>query len=402
LPHKDAVCESLCDRYRDWFGTGFDFLLYDVTSTYFEGLAEGNPQAQRGYSRDHRPDCKQVCVGLVVTPDGLPVGYEVFAGNRADVTTLEDIMRVLEDRYGKARRIWVFDRGIVSEDNLDILRSRHCQYLVGTPKPMLRRFEQELTEAGWQQVEAGVEVKTVRHPDFGDETFILCRSPARREKERAILQRQADRLEDKLRQIQHAIRQARLRNREQAAQRIGRWMGRFSRAERLFETELVPSQGMLEDLVIRRRRDREAWANLVHGAYLLRSNLPPDDPATLWKQYIQLTQAEAAFRLGKSDLGLRPVYHQKQHRVQAHILVCFLALAMWKTLEKWMEARGMGSCARKLLAEMREIRSMDAILPVKDRTPVRIRVVGQPDRHVAELLHRLDLPVPNTGKAVEM
>ena len=402
LPHKDAICRHLVGRYAEWFGTQVDFLLYDVTSTYFEGQAQGNRLARRGYSRDHRPDCPQVCIGLVVTPEGLPVGYEVFAGNRADVTTLEDMIELLEKRYGQARRIWVFDRGIVSEENLATLREHGARYVVGTPKSMLRRFEAQLLEEGWEPAaESGVEVKTVTHPDLGTDSFILCRSPQRREKERAILAKQAERLEAKLKAIQAAIRAGRLQDRGTAERRIGRWLGKFTRAEGLFRVELLPAAGPLKDVRIGKCQNLEDWAALAQGAYLLRSNVQGEEPARLWQWYIQLTQAEAAFRVSKSDLGLRPVFHQKAQRVEAHILVCFLALVLWRSLEQWMSAKGLGTCARRLVAEMKDVRSLDLVLNVKDRGPVRLRLVGQPGKPLQQLLQRLHLPLPNGPKRIE-
>lgn len=403
LPHKDAICRHLVGRYAEWFGTEVDFLLYDVTSTYFEGKAEGNELAARGYSRDHRPDCAQVCIGLVVTPEGLPVGYEVFAGNRADVTTLDEMIDLLEGRYGQARRIWVFDRGIVSENNLRELRDRGARYVVGTPKSMLRKFESELLTEGWERVvESGVEVKTVSHPDGGGDSFILCRSAQRREKERAILCKQAERLEDKLLTVQKAVRSGRLRNRGVAERRIGRWLGRFTRAEQLYRVELLPAEGPLEDVNIQRRQDVETWAALAQGAYMLRSNVDGEEPARLWQWYIHLTQAEAAFRTTKSDLGLRPVFHQKAERVEAHILVCFLALVLWRSLEQWMSAKGLGTCARRFVEEMKEVRSLDVVLNVRDRGEVRLRVVGQPGKLLQQLLQQLDLPLPNRPRHIQI
>lgn len=401
LPHKDAICRHLLGRYAEWFGTRVDILLYDVTSTYFEGQAEDNRLARRGYSRDHRPDCGQVCIGLVVTPEGLPVGYEVFAGNRADVTTLEDMVELLEERYGQARRIWVFDRGIVSEENLAELRERGARYVVGTPKSTLRRFEAQLLDEGWEQAaESGVEVKTVTHPGLGTDSFILCRSPQRREKERAILGKHAERLEAKLTAIQAAIRAGRLRDRGTAERRIGRWLGKFTRAEELFHVELLPAEGPLQDLRIEKRQAVAAWAALAQGAYLLRSNVQGEEPARLWQWYIQLTQAEAAFRLTKGELGLRPVYHQRTDRVEAHILVCFLALVLWRSLEQWLNAKGLGTCARRLVEEMKEVRSLDVVLDVRDHGPLRLRVVGQPEKPLQQLLHCIGLPLPNRPKRI--
>jgi transposase len=401
LPHKDALCAHLQERYAQWFGTQFDFLFYDVTSTYFEGMGAGNVQAKRGYSRDQRSDCVQVCIGLVVTREGLPVAYEVFNGNRRDVTTLEDMVGCMEGKYGKAQRIWVLDRGIVSEDNLVFLRERGAKYIVGTPRGMLKTFERELCDQEWTEVEPGVEVKLVRHPEYGEERFVLCRSRGRREKERQILERQKDRLREKLEKIRVAVRAGRLFDVEQTARKIGRWMGRYTRAEILFDVQLIQKEERVTDLVITEKAELSSWAELAHGSYLLRTNLVEEDPRELWHAYMNLTQAENAFRISKSDLGLRPVYHQKAERVQAHILVCFLALVMWKCLEQWMSAQGLGTCARRLIAAFRMVHSMDVVLFTRNGKELRMRVVGRPEEHVRLLAHRLGLLFPNRPKRIE-
>lgn len=401
LPHKDDICKHLQDRYAEWFGAKFDFLFYDITSTYFEGQCPNNDQAKYGYSRDSRPDCKQVCIGLVVNSDGLPIGYEVFDGNRRDVTTLKDMVKLMEDKYGKAQRVWVLDRGIVSEENLDFLRERGAQYIVGTPRAVLKNFEKELDQRDWSLVESGVEVKIVKHPDQAEEKFILCRSEGRKEKERAMLKRQLDGFDEKLQKIKVAITNGRLTDDVQAAKRIGLWSGRYSKAVRLLDVELVKdSNGHLIDLKIERRIERANWAEKAAGCYLLRTNLTEEDPIKLWKAYMQLVQAEKAFQLSKSDLGMRPVFHQEEHRVQAHIFVCFLALAMYKSLELWMASKGLGNSPAKLLEEFREIRSMDIVMPVKDRNSVRLRVVAKPDDHVRVLLQRLEIKIPNRPKTI--
>lgn len=402
--HKDALCKHLMERYRSWFGVRFEFLLYDVTSTYFEGQAKKNTKAAHGYSRDKRPDCKQVCIGLVVTPEGLPLSYEVFAGNRADVTTVEEIIEAMEAKYGVAERIWVMDRGMVSEENIEFLRERNARYIVGTPKSQLRRFERELLEQEhWSEVEPGVEVKMVAHPDGGgSEQFVLCRSKARREKEAAMLRQKFERLLSKLETIDRGLRKRASRDPGAIERRIGRWLGRYTGAETMVEVAVLRDErGRAIGLDIQLREQRLDWASMAHGAYLLRTNCPQSDPARFWHWYMQLQQAEAAFRTGKSDLWLRPVFHQKTHRVEAHILVCFLSLALWRTLEMWMRGKGLGTCARQLLKEVATVRSMDVVLPVKDRAEVRMRVVAKPDRPVAELLHRLGVILPRTPKIVQ-
>jgi Transposase DDE domain len=401
LPHKDALCQHLLARYRDWFGVRFEFLLYDVTSTFFEGLAAGNTLAARGYSRDSRPDCKQVCIGLVVTPEGLPLAYEVFAGNRADVTTVEAIVTTMEDKYGQAQRVWVVDRGMVSEDNLAWLRERGAHYLVGTPKAQLRRYEAALLEKeNWHEVQPGVEVKLVAPSDAAAaECFILCRSAARQQKEKAMLELQRQRLRAKLEQM-HAALQKRPAAAAVVERRVGRWLGRYTAAEMLLEVSVGrDATGRATGLTITERAERGTWAQHAHGAYLLRTNHPERDPQKLWRWYIQLTQAEAAFRTAKSDLSLRPVFHQKADRVQAHILVSFLALALWRTLEQWMHARGLGDCARQLLIDLDQLRSMDVVLPTRG-DDLRLRTVAQPDRPLAELLTHLGLELPRQPKTI--
>jgi len=407
--HKDQLCTHLLERYQSWFGVQFEFLLYDVTSTYFEGQAQSNEKAARGYSRDHRPDCKQVNIGLVVTPEGLPVGYEVFAGNTADVTTVEDMVGLMEEKYGQAKRIWVLDRGMVSEENIDFLRARQARYLVGTPKSQLKCFEAQLLEdKDWAQVQEGVEVKLVPHPDGGsEEQYVLCRSSARRQKEAAMIELARQRLRAQLDKTHLSLQRRPTKDSGVIERRIGRWLGRFPSAERLIQVNVERDcEGRACGLKITERAERTAWTKHAHGAYLLRTNCPEKEPAKLWRWYMQLSQAEDAFRISKSDLSLRPVFHQKTQRVEAHILVCFLSLALWRTLEMWMHGKGLGNCARQLLKEVATVRSMDVVLPVKETESQEtrelcLRVVARPDRAVAELLVRLGLNLPSVPKIVQ-
>lgn len=407
--HKEQLCQHLLKRYQSWFGVQFEFLLYDVTSTYFEGQAQANEKAARGYSRDHRPDCKQVNIGLVVTPEGLPIGYEVFAGNRADVTTVEDMVELMEQKYGQASRIWVLDRGMISEENIDFLRERKARYLVGTPKSQLRRFETQLLEqTNWAQVQEGVEVKIVAHPDgTSEEQYLLCRSSARRQKEAAMLELARKRLRAQLDKTHASLQRRPAKDPNLIERRVGRWLGRFASAERLLEVTVErDANNHACGLNITERAERTTWAEQAHGAYLLRTNCVEKDPVKLWRWYVQLSQAEAAFRISKSDLSLRPVFHHKTQRVEAHILVCFLSLTLWRTLEMWMHGKGLGDCARELLKQIATIRSMDVILPVKEpdnqqTRELRLRVVARPDRPVAELLVRLGLDLPSAPKTVQ-
>jgi transposase len=404
--HKEKLCAHLIERYRDWFGVRMEFLLYDVTSTFFEGQAGKNPKAARGYSRDSRPDCKQVCIGLVCTPEGLPLSYEVFSGNRADVTTVEDIVKMMESKYGAAERVWVMDRGMVSEANIAFLRERKALYIVGTPKSELRHFEAALLEEeNWTHVQDGLEARMVEHPDGDAEKYVLCRSTARAEKERAMLARQSEGLAGELAKIHAWLARSSQSDQEKVGRRIGRALGKYPAAARVIEARVEhDAQGRACALCFFSHLEAGARAHLRRGAYLLRTNCQETDPATLWRWYIQLIAAEAAFRTAKSDLGLRPIYHHLPSRVDAHILVCFLALALWRTLEQWMCAKGLGSCARKLINSFSTIKSMDVILPVERsglRTDLRLRVVAKPEKDTAQLLAHLGLQIPRQSKIIE-
>lgn len=405
--HKDRLCAHLMERYRQWFGVRFEFLLYDVTSTYFEGRAEKNTKAARGYSRDQRSDCKQVCLGLVCTPEGLPLNFEVFAGHRADVTTVEDIVRKMEDRFGQAQRIWVMDRGMVSEANISFLRERQALYLVGTPKSQLRAYEAALAEKeNWVEVEHGVEARVVDHPDgAGQERYVLCRSTARGAKERAMLERQMIALTEEMLKLDRSLQRRPQGDLDKIGRRIGRWQGKHPAAARLLQVTLRKDPaGRACGLQLCCPVREGGHPLLTKGAYLLRTNCTETDPAKLWRWYIQLTQAEAAFRTIKSDLGLRPIYHQKTNRVEAHLLICFLSLALWRSLEMWMQSKGLGSSARKLVAAFSTIRSMDVTVPVKRAerlVTLRLRAVAKPDPDVALLLAHLGLHLPKGSKLVQ-
>jgi len=408
LPHKDALFGHFQKVYGELFGTPFDILLYDITSTYFEGQAQANPQAQHGYSRDSRPDCVQVCIGLVVTPEGLPLAYEVFDGNRTDVTTVGEIVERMREKYGHERRTWVMDRGMVSEDNLDMLRQAQASYLVGTPKSMLKQFEHDLLEQDWEQVEAGVAVKLRPSPDGENETFVLCRSRGRIEKERAMREKQRSRLETELNTLKARIDAdtRALRKHSTAERRVGRLFQKYSRAARFFHIDISeqddPKHKSGKRLAIRieKKDEHREWAELSDGCYLLRTNLQGQDATTLWKTYIGLTQIEDCFRISKHDLGLRPLYHQKQQRTQAHILICFLALVLWRTLQQWMQSCGLGTAPRKLLEQMAEVHSLDVVLPTGAGKDIRLRTVSQAEQRLAILLQKMELPLPNKPKSI--
>lgn len=393
LPHKEGLEIFLKNNLGEMFQLEYDLLLYDVTSTYFEGEAQGNPRAQRGYSRDHRPDCKQVCIALVVSKCGMPIGYEVFAGNRTDVTTLQEIVETMEQRYGKADRIWVGDRGMMSEKNIEFLKQDKRRYIVGTPKSALKKFEQELLREDWRSIREGLEVKLCPSPD-GEETFILCRSRDRREKEKAMHERFEKRIEEGLRKIKASCGKNKCAP-VQIATRVGKLMGRNSRAAGLFDVDVKTEPDGRANVVWRKNDAWRDWAELSEGCYLLRSNVTDWSAEDLWKAYIQLTEAEAAFRIYKSDLRIRPIWHQKDERVLAHILVCFLAYVLWKMLGELCRSAGLGSEPRRVFAELGKISVVDVVLPTRTGVEIRKRCVTRPDDHQAILLQRLGLQLPS-------
>jgi transposase len=311
------------------------------------------------------------------------------------------MMVAMESKYGKANRIWVMDRGMVSEDNIKFMRQRGARYLVGTPKSMLKKFERELLGKGWEEVHPGVEVKICPRPE-GGETFVLCRSEGRKDKETAILNRFIVRLEAGLVKLKELADKGKLRDRQKAERRIGRLLERNSRAASLFTvtvTETMVGKDNRLAVDIRKNEDRYQWALQSGGSYILRTNWTEVYPKTIWKRYIQLTEVEDAFRTEKHDLGMRPIYHRKQDRTQAHILVCFLALAMWRTLQQWMKASGLGTAPRKLMEELREVRSLDVLLPARDKT-IRLRVVSTPPKELKVLLQRMKVLLPNKPKII--
>ena len=409
LIHKQAIEKHLKERLGELFDLKYDLLLYDVTSTYFEGECRSNPMARRGYSRDSRPDCLQVCIGLVVTEDGMPLGHEVFDGNTHDSRTVEHIVRAMESKYGRANRIWVMDRGMVSEDNLRFVRQRGGSYIVGTPRSMLRQFERHLSDKNWHEVQEGVEVKLVAGPE-GHEVFILARSTDRRQKENAMHQRFINRMEVDLQKMQCSAASGRLKDIQLAQRRLGRIQQRYWRASSAFDVKIAkiekPTDKARLKVSFKRNKQWSDWAQLSEGCYLLRTNLTDMDPKTLWKRYIQLTEAEWAFRIAKDELVIRPIWHQKADRVKAHILVCFLAYVLWKSLAQWMRRAGLGDAPRTLLEEFARIKSGDVVLPTRTNDgraakTVRLRCVTSPDQAQKVLLHRLGLNLPQRLRRID-
>jgi hypothetical protein len=398
LPHKRTIEQHVVTRLGELFALDYELLLYDVTSTYFEGQAAANPLAHRGDSRDHRPDCKQVCIALVVTREGMPLGYEVFAGNRTDVTTVEEIVGTMEARYGLAQRIWVMDRGMTSEENLAWLRASGRRYLLGTPKSELRKWARAAADArDWTTVREGVEAKACLGPD-GTDPVLLVRSIERREKERAMHARFGQRIEAGLTRLTRRLSRARrLLERGPIERQIGRLLAQNPRAAGRYVIDVVddPATPAGIRLTWTVWTEWDDWARWSEGCYVLRTNISDWSPEELWRTYIQLTDAEAAFRIQKSDLALRPIWHQRADRVQAHILVCFLAYVLWKTLEQWQQRAGLGHSPRTILEELQTIHSTDIVLPTTDDREVRLRCVVHPTRAQALLLDRLGLDLPH-------
>jgi len=407
LPHKTALERHLKERYGALFGAEFDVLLYDLTSTYVEGAAEKNPMMRRGYSRDHRPDCEQMVIALIVNNEGFPFSYETFDGNRSDVSTMETILRMVERKYGQARRIWVFDRGIVSEENLAAIRKRGGHYLTGTPRSQMKRFEAELLKDDWTQVRPEVEVKKVAIPE-GEEIYILCRTAGRKEKEKAIRNRFSTSMERALKSLQKTIALGRLKDRNKMERRLGKIQARHPSVNDLYDVSLRDtSEGVR--LFWQMKDDRKSWREAREGTYLLRTNLQADTAEDLWKKYMQLTEAEASFRALKSELSIRPLFHQLEPRVKAHVMVAFLGYALWVTLKHLLQRRaslmpkptasGVENAQpfspMRALSLLSTLQSADVVLPTTDGRELRLRRITEPTAEQKALLQQLQLPLPD-------
>ncbi|MGH8702478.1 MAG: IS1634 family transposase [Burkholderiales bacterium] len=404
LVHKGALEAHLARRCGELFAVENEVLLYDVTSTFFEGQAEANPLAQRGYSRDHRPDCKQVCIALVVSFDGFPLGYEVFPGNMNDSRTLQTIVATMEARHGVIGRVWIADRGMASAANLAWLRETGRRYIIGAPKAELKKFSTALAGAtGWRTLREGIEVKLTRCPETED-TIILCRSAERRSKERAMHEKFSRRIEQALARLAERIARSRRRlDPTQVNRQIGRILQQNQRAAARFAVSLIEEASPAGfGLRFQYNVAFDDWAALSEGAYLLRSNITDWNDEQLWRAYIQLAQAEAAFRIQKDQLRVRPIWHQRADRVQAHILVCFLAFVLWKSLELWQRRAGLGNSPRTVLEELARIQSHDVILPTPTHGDIRLRCITQPDPAQGALLERLGIVLPKRMRLSEL
>jgi transposase len=341
----------------------------------------------------------QVNIALVVSREGMPLGYEIFAGNTTDVTTVQTIVEKMEERFGKVHRVWVMDRGMVNAENIAWLNATARRYVIGTPRTELRRFAKEIAEkTDWRQIREDIEVKVCRGPD-GTETFLLCRSASRSEKEKAIHERFSKRIEEGLNSLGRRIEKSQSPlDRGELERQIGRLLERNSRAATRYSISLTEDKSTPAGVKLKwsTRPQWDDWAKLSEGTYILRSNIHDWTDEQLWKTYIQLSEAEAAFRIQKSDLCVRPIWHHKQDRIKAHILICFLAYVLWKTLQQWQSRAGLGDSPRTILTELSRINAADIVLPLADgsKRELRLRCVVRPEREQALLLQRLGLTLP--------
>ena len=388
LAHKKKLFSHLSQRWKDLFNAKFEVLLYDLTSTYFESdppFPEGDKR-QYGYSRDKRPDCVQVVVALVVTPEGFPLAYEVLAGNTSDKTTLEGFLKQIEEQYGKAERIWVMDRGIPTEKTLEQMRSASppVHYLVGTPRGRLSQYEQQLIELPWQVAREGVSVKLLVQEN---EIYVLAESKDRVNKERAMRRSQLKRIWQRLKQLQTMKVK-----RDDLLKKLGAALHQYPAAARFIESAVDKESGKLSFSL---RKDKLRQARKREGRYLLRSNLTSGrSPEELWQFYIQLTEVEAAFKNLKDDLALRPIYHQLEHRIEAHIFISFLAYCLHVSLRRQLRDLAPGLTTRSVLEKFATIQMLDVHLPTDDQRTVILSRYTHPEKDVQMLLHGLKLELP--------
>src|SRR6266568_2507900 len=390
VEHKQDLFVHLQQRWKDLFDAEFDLLLYDLTSTYVEGQAEQNPKARYGYSRDKRPDCKQVVIALIVTPGGLPLAYEVMAGNTSEKTTLRGFLDRIEGLYGQARRVWLMDRGIPTEALLREMRTTRQEtfYLVGTSRAKVKQYEKKWLELPWQKVRESVEVKLFAQ---GGELYVLAKSEGRQAKEIAIRRKKLARLLRKLRAMRRSCPK-----RDQLLMRVGAAKTDAGRAFGFVKINLPQANQEVtkETFTFHLDKARLKEAELRDGHYLLRTNLVSEDPAVLWDRYVQLTQIEAAFKCLKSDLGIRPIYHQLEHRVDAHILIAFLAYCLQVTLKNrlWLHAPGLTPTA--VMEKLATIQIIDVWIPTVDGRWLILPRYTQPEKDTEILLQKLKLELP--------
>jgi len=390
LEHKQDLFVWLKQKWADLFQADFEVLLYDLTSTYFEGEMEQNPKAKRGYSRDKRPDCLQLVIALVVTPDGFPLAYEVMNGNTSEPTTLRGFLKKIETTYGKARRVWVMDRGIPSEAILQEMREpeRQTFYLVGTPKARINQHEKKWLDLPWQKVRDSVEVKLYQHEG---ELYVLAKSQGRQAKENAMRRKRLARLLRKLRVMRKS-----LPKRDQLLLRMGACKKEAGRAFGFVKIQMPKANQAVtrETFSFQVDKPKLKAAEQRDGHYLLRSNLTGEDPAVLWTRYVQLTQIESVFRSLKSELGIRPIYHQLEHRADAHVLIAFLAYCLQVTLKNRLMIHAPGLTPAAVLEKLATIQMVEVWIPILDGRWLVLPRHTQPEKDVQAMLDHLHLTLP--------
>jgi len=386
--HKDDLCRHLKSRWEDMFGIEFDVLLYDLTSTYFEGLCEQNPKARFGYSRDKRSDCRQVVIALIVTPEGFPTGYEVLPGNTLDKTTLSMFLKKVESMYGKARRVWVMDRGIPTEEVLSQMRDENISYLVGTPRAMLTKLEDKLVDLDWKQANDTVAVKLLAEDN---ELYVLAKSKDRRAKERAM---RKHRLRKYLAGLEKLCRNC--RNRDKLLERLGALKQQAGRTTSCVDLTIPPQGRPVTPATFNYRLNRDTYRKMLlrDGMYLLRTNLTETDPNVIWQRYILLTQVEAAFKSLKSDLAVHPVHHQLEHRVEAHIFVAVMGYCLMVTLRHKLRGCADGLTAQDVLDKLGSIMMIDVRIPTADGRMLEMRRYSQPEVEHRIILDKLKMDLP--------
>jgi transposase len=410
LQAKEPIEDNLQAQWGTLFNVEHDLLLYDLTSTYFEGLAEDNDLAQRGYSRDQRKDCKQIVLALVVTRDGFPLAHFALAGNTQDGNTVATLVTQVEKRFGKSRRVWVMDRGMISKKNLAFLSKPDRRYLIALRRSSLQKFHRQLTQGGWQRLEDNdeVEVKAVRR---GRLTYVLARSLPRRRKERAIRRRQLLHLHAGLKKLQRRIAYGRLKNRDKMLEALGRLKSKCPKATALLQLPTLPARPTTLTWSWRVAKIKTVLAH--DGAYVLRTNQPGWSAEELWETYMQLAVVEKAFRVLKSELLLRPVWHHYSNRTEAHVFICVLAYALWKTLDYLLKRAGLQTLIRKpdptrpnaspqprpmtpeaVLRKLRQIQIGDILLETTDGQKLALRRVARPDAEQRRILEALQLEIP--------
>jgi len=388
LPYKDELCQYLKERWQTLFDISYDVLLYDLTSTYFEGLCEQNPKARFGHSKDRRSDCRQVLIALVVTPDGFPLNYEVLAGNTSEKTTLADLLTKIESRYGKSRRVWLMDRGIPKEETLSLMRNTGVNYLVGTPRKLLDSFEQSLLQTQWQRARGDVYVKSIK--DQG-ETYVLAKSKARLQKERAIRHR-------KLRTYLRGLDKLRknYRDRDRFLKRLGVLLHEAGSCSKCVDVQLPPEGKKVSPKNFKYRFNRQAYRQMIHrdGKYFLRTNQTGKHPVELWEQYMLQTRVEQSFKELKSDLSIRPIHHHLESRVDAHIFIAFMSYCLQTTLRQKLKHSAPGLTSQSALEIFSKIQLLDVYIPTQDNRTLHLQRYTEPEQDHKILLEKLNLTLP--------